>query len=688
VESLARASVEGGVLILAVWAICRLWPAAPAWARGALWWLACARLLLGLLPLAAVTLPVMPAATAVWWPSAVAATGSPDRAPAGHPRAPAALAGPAAPAGAAAGPAPPSAPGGPLDPRGLGYAVLAAWLAGVAARAAGHVRQWRRLARASRKAVPIAGDLRARLAGVLPDSVRVAASTAAPAPLVTGLLRPLVLLPASMLEGPLPDLRLAVAHEAGHVRRGDLWLAWVPALAETLFWFHPLLPLCAREYLQACEEACDARALSATGAAPYDYGRLLLVLGVQRRLGGATAIPCGSPHPRQLSRRLSMLARLGPLRPRACRAAWGLVMAVALVGLAPLRLVPTQALSAAGSPGAPPLSTETPSDAPDGAEAPGVAGARPAAPFHAPFLEEAPEGHAAEPEDLPDPSEVDPEAPDPDEEAWRDDVDWSEEDRPSRVEKRGPEPPRAPKPAEPARAVRWKPAAPVAPAPPAAARPRGYAYGWSDAGVEGVEGFSYVIVSRDAEATSGSGRAADFQEARRLGEEIEGDFLWVRLDGRRYMIEEPEWVARAHALLGPQREIGARQREVGREQSSVGREQSRIGARQSRIGRFQSEVAARQAEVARFMAERQRRRLSIRELEGMMEELAAEQERLARHQQALAEQIVPLSRRQEELGGQQEALSREMREVARRGMRELRALVEDAVRSGVARTLH
>ena len=50
-ETLGRASLEGGLLILVVWWVTRAWSGLPAWARGSLWWMASARLLIGLLPL-------------------------------------------------------------------------------------------------------------------------------------------------------------------------------------------------------------------------------------------------------------------------------------------------------------------------------------------------------------------------------------------------------------------------------------------------------------------------------------------------------------------------------------------------------------------------------------------------------------------------------------------------------------
>ncbi len=79
-------------------------------------------------------------------------------------------------------------------------------------------------------------------------------------------------------------------------------------LARTVFFFHPLVRRACREYALAREEACDAAALQATGAAPHEYGRLLLLFGVARAPAAAAA-PGASSH----------LAALkpGPAQPQA-----------------------------------------------------------------------------------------------------------------------------------------------------------------------------------------------------------------------------------------------------------------------------------------------------------------------------------------------------------------------------------
>ena len=100
-------------------------------------------------------------------------------------------------------------------------------------------------------------------------------------PMVAGLFTPVVLLPRARFDA-LPDAqqRMAICHELVHLRRGDLWLGCVPALAERLVFFHPLAHVAAREYLLAREAACDRPCCARWTPRRRDYGRLILALGV------------------------------------------------------------------------------------------------------------------------------------------------------------------------------------------------------------------------------------------------------------------------------------------------------------------------------------------------------------------------------------------------------------------------
>src|SRR5262249_51796151 len=72
---LLGASLAGGALALLVWCFCRAVPQLPASWRCWLWWGVALKLLVGLLPLPALAVPVLPAASAPSPAGAVAAGG-------------------------------------------------------------------------------------------------------------------------------------------------------------------------------------------------------------------------------------------------------------------------------------------------------------------------------------------------------------------------------------------------------------------------------------------------------------------------------------------------------------------------------------------------------------------------------------------------------------------------------------
>ena len=85
-------------------------------------------------------------------------------------------------------------------------------------------------------------------------------------PLVTGMFHPIIMLPAGGFEALSErEQRLALCHELTHIKRKDLWLGCVPAVAERVFFFHPLVHLAAREYALCREAACDAHVLAVAG---------------------------------------------------------------------------------------------------------------------------------------------------------------------------------------------------------------------------------------------------------------------------------------------------------------------------------------------------------------------------------------------------------------------------------------
>lgn len=327
--SMVRASLEGGVLLLLLWFACRAWPRMPATARTALWWLGALRLIAGLFPTPRIPLSSAPTAKTL---SALAAT------PVGEQVTSAVDLARATPAmlGSSTGASP------------IGWLVIGltvVWLAGIVVAFAIMMRRLLALQRQWRAATPVTDPrviaLRNDWAIVLGrervPEVRTAPDVAVP--VTVGVWRMGVLLPPGCERLSDDTLRLVFAHEMSHVRRRDPLLAWIPALAQLVFWFHPLARLAAREYLAAREESCDVEALRVTGSSPGDYGALLVEFGVGRIAALPGSASCGAVNARDLKRRLEMLTRSWRI-PRAQRIAGVLTVFLFLVlAYAPVRLV-------------------------------------------------------------------------------------------------------------------------------------------------------------------------------------------------------------------------------------------------------------------------------------------------------------------------------------------------------------
>ena len=77
-------------------------------------------------------------------------------------------------------------------------------------------------------------------------------------PVVFGAVRTSIVLPSPLLAQSSPSrLRMILAHEMAHIRRGDLLGNWFSTLITGLFFFHPLVWLALRESRLAQEVACD-----------------------------------------------------------------------------------------------------------------------------------------------------------------------------------------------------------------------------------------------------------------------------------------------------------------------------------------------------------------------------------------------------------------------------------------------
>ena len=144
------------------------------------------------------------------------------------------------------------------------------------------------------------------------------------------------------------------------------------------------------------------------------------------------------------------------------------------------------------------------------------------------------------------------------------------------------------------------------------------------------------------------------------------DLLWFRKGSSEYVVRDP-------ALLARLRDSYAEVTRVGRQQGAIGAKQGEIGQKQGAIGQRQAALGMRQAELAR-------QRLPQPQADAGAAELDRQQAELDRQQSQLQAPMAALDR-------QQAVLDKQMHAADARAQREARALMDQAIATGVAQPL-
>lgn len=158
--------------------------------------------------------------------------------------------------------------------------VVAVWLFGVVFLSSRLLLTWmraRRLAQAGQPANIQWQRVARRLSNALGlrRAVRLLESAAVEVPSVIGMLRPVILLPASTLTGLTPaQIEMVLAHELAHIRRHDFLVNLMQAVVETLMFYHPAVWWMSRRVRIERENCCDDMAVAVCGN-PIQYAKAL-----------------------------------------------------------------------------------------------------------------------------------------------------------------------------------------------------------------------------------------------------------------------------------------------------------------------------------------------------------------------------------------------------------------------------
>ncbi|NMA65685.1 MAG: M56 family metallopeptidase [Clostridiaceae bacterium] len=141
-------------------------------------------------------------------------------------------------------------------------AILVIWFVGAMMFAGWHFYSFRRFDKQLLKnSIPIPGDTTAALLSSLKTAlgvhgdVKLMLNHKITSPMLVGLCRPMILLPASNISET--DLKLVLTHELMHLKRKDLWVKELALIAGTLHWFNPFVHVLRKDVSTWGELSCD-----------------------------------------------------------------------------------------------------------------------------------------------------------------------------------------------------------------------------------------------------------------------------------------------------------------------------------------------------------------------------------------------------------------------------------------------
>ena len=149
-------------------------------------------------------------------------------------------------------------------------------------------------------------------------------------PLVTGFLKPVILLPAWFEDDYTTEEQgHAILHELMHVKRGDLLSLQAATLFLAAQWFNPLAHMAMRAFRSDQEAACDADVLACETINAHGYGSTL-VKTARKSIGAPSPAAAGLPLAHAIKERLILMQQPKPtLRQRLSGAGIAALIAVA-----------------------------------------------------------------------------------------------------------------------------------------------------------------------------------------------------------------------------------------------------------------------------------------------------------------------------------------------------------------------
>lgn len=132
------------------------------------------------------------------------------------------------------------------------------------------------------------------LSAILPAGVAIYENESVASPVLVGLLRPRIYLPAGWRVWSDRQLRAVLSHEVAHYKHRDLSGLVLQTITVIFFGLNPCLWLVHRKLTRLREQRCDEAAIQATGIPPVDYAKLLYTC-LEKQAARYQSLALGSP---------------------------------------------------------------------------------------------------------------------------------------------------------------------------------------------------------------------------------------------------------------------------------------------------------------------------------------------------------------------------------------------------------
>jgi hypothetical protein len=201
---------------------------------------------------------------------------------------------------------------------------------------------------------------------------------------------------------------------------------------------------------------------------------------------------------------------------------------------------------------------------------------------------------------------------------------------------------------------------------------------------------SFVIASGKSDSLTMSGTREDAEHVEGLKKKIPGDFIWFRRDEKSYIIRDQGTIDHARAFWAPQEELGKKQEALGKQQEALGKQQEELGKKMEQV---QVKVPDMTRELEKLQAELKQMSsgATVEQVGHIQSEIGELQSRIGgvqsqagEQQSKLGEQMSALGEQQGKLGEQQGELGRQQGELSKQASRQMKQLLDDAIKNGTA----